>query len=144
MAAHVIEDLRERQRDVQVVSARLETIEPVQQRGTVVRVVLEVGFDQLELAVEPEDSAPHAPAVERGREADQRIDDADERHEHHEQAPGELRKSERQIALEERPPRLVELERLRRYGQVAGLGRRKLRGLLEDIRARMDLHRRVE
>ncbi len=105
---------------------------------------LEVALDELELAVELEDAAPHAPAVERGREADQRIHDADERHEHDEQPAGELRKPKRQIALEEWPPRLVELEGVRRYRQVAGLGRRKLRSLLEDIGARVDLHRRVE
>src|SRR5262245_17235075 len=105
MAAQVIQNLRERERDTHVIRARFEMIEPMEQRGRIPMACLEIDLDELQLAIEAEDATTHAPAVQRRRKAQQRVDDADKRHEHHEQAPDDARQPEWQIALQERASR---------------------------------------
>ena len=144
MAPHLVEGLCEGEGDLQVVRALLEPVEAAQQLGRIAVTGFEIRFNELELAIQPEDAVTHAPPVHSRREAQQRINDADERNEDEEGLGYERGEPKRQIALQERTPGLVELLRICRHGQVAGLRRRKLSGVLKELGTRVDLCCRVE
>jgi hypothetical protein len=89
------------------------------------------GFDSLQLAVPIDDASPHAPGVQRRGEAQGREQNADGRQQQHDQAVGERRQPEGQVALQERRPRLVDSRRIDRQREFLIIDARKSAGALK-------------
>jgi len=99
---------------------------------------------QLQLAVQPEDPPPHGEGVKARQEAQQRIDDAEQRDQQEQRALGERGPAGREVPLEERAARLVVLPRVLAEGQVDRLGGRELTGTVKQARSRVNLRRGLE
>src|SRR5712691_5957058 len=89
-------------------------------------------FEALQLHVQVEDLAAHRPAERRRREAQQRVQQTQDRDQENQQLLDQDGEPEGQMALEERRPGLVELARLVAERQVYRLESRKIAGLVEN------------
>ena len=82
-----VEHMHVRNRHSQMIGAIFEPVQAPGQRsgGGIGYADLQFRLQKLELTVEAKDTAVYVPAVQRGRQAEQRIEEADYRNQHHQQ-----------------------------------------------------------
>ena len=145
MAKHV-QHACVRGRNPQPVGLLLQMIEPRGHGAAILRFGpgSQLVFQETQFAIQPRYLPPHHPSVDRRQESQQRIQDAEDRDQHHEQPGDQRRCPERKVVLQERPSRFVELDGFAAERSVNRFRGGKLSGAPEYSGAGMDLDRGVE